>query len=272
MLGHSETEFEPKEEHTRWFKELAFTEHWQLTQDFLRSVKYWHSRRHIPGTKEGGFPSLVWLLTAIHVLLAHIQSGHKTRRSSSQNRDQVVKLLQEFFAYLTGPDERCHGWQYPSTLDPVSQGDLVHELPAATRLLYAAELHRARRLAEVECIDLFDLSESTSLSPQPGQASVVLRMGKLWLVQLQGVKLRGGWTAPFLHRCDHHSKVRGRILSVEESTGMLTPFPEFRSEMEFQPSEFVVNMGLEQSTDSSVMRLAQPQLQRWLDIRHLLNP
>ena len=291
-----------KDEHARWVGDLKiFREEQQIARDFLRSVKYWHSQRQIPGTKEGGYPALAWLFLALHVLTVHA-------RGTSSSSQRPLKLLKEFFtlmgtdstdgtmskltSWCAPPTWRTQGfWPFPSIQDPVTNMTsmtnsggphgahfLTHEIPAATQLLYAAEFRRAQVLIAAaertgSIAPLFEPRDRATSLPvaYDGDIALILKGGKIWAVEPLAVRqLRGGWKAPFLHRCDCQSQVRARVHGVDGRTGLLTPFPELRATMDFTPSEFVATVA-QCRGERGVRRLAPGDLQLWQDMCQLLQ-
>lgn len=290
------------DEHARWVGDLKiFREEQQIARDFLRSVKYWHSQRQIPGTKEGGYPALAWLFLALHVLTVHA-------RGTSSSSQRPLKLLKEFFtlmgtdstdgtmskltSWCAPPTWRTQGfWPFPSIQDPVTNMTsmtnsggphgahfLTHEIPAATQLLYAAEFRRAQVLIAAaertgSIAPLFEPRDRATSLPvaYDGDIALILKGGKIWAVEPLAVRqLRGGWKAPFLHRCDCQSQVRARVHGVDGRTGLLTPFPELRATMDFTPSEFVATVA-QCRGERGVRRLAPGDLQLWQDMCQLLQ-
>ena len=264
--------------------------------DFLRCVKYWHSQRQIPGTKEGGYPILAWILFALQRLQAFISREERFP-------DHALRLLAalDFFFQPLSSSEAADGnictpggafcpqlWQFPCILDPVAMDvgsrSLAPEIPEAMQLLYAQEFLRARTLVG-EAVrgkgavfsQLFEPSLSSSLPVTPASTGAfVLKGHKLWLVEVQSIrKLRDSWTAPFLHRCDAQTELLGCLLSVD-STGALQRFPELRQRLAFSPCNFVASARLDSVprapglAASPAPRLQQGDLQRWQDLQKLL--
>ncbi|CAK9039782.1 unnamed protein product [Durusdinium trenchii] len=280
--------------HAKWVGGLKVFQR-EHARDFLRCVKYWHSQRQIPGTKEGGYPALAWLFLALHVLALHDTQPDPAVEAGSQ---RVVKLLREFFALFSSgshDDLRFGGswcsppisqmetfWQFPSIQDPVTADPLdkgvqrlTHEIPAATQLLYAAEFRRAQMLLAEEVgssiTSLFEPREQPTSLPvacNRGNVFVIMKARKLWVVEPLAVRLRAGWTAPFLHRCDSVSKVQAQILGVD-GLGELTPFPEMRGIIDFFPSDFVAAISVR--CCAGVRCLAAGDLQLWQDMHLLLQ-
>lgn len=292
------------DEHARWVGDLQiFREEQQIARDFLRSVKYWHSQRQIPGTKEGGYPALAWLFLALHVLTVHA-------KGTSWSSQRPLKLLKEFFtlmdtdsrdgaamtskltSWCAPPTWRTQGfWPFPSIQDPVTNAKnmtnsgaphgahyLTHEIPAATQLLYAAEFRRAQVLIAAaertgsSIAPLFEPRDQATSLPvaYDGDIALILKGGKVWAVEPLAVRQRGGWKAPFLHRCDCQSQVRARVHGVDR-TGLLTPFPELRAMMDFTPSEFVATVAQCRGERAGVRRLVPGDLQLWQDMCQLLQ-
>lgn len=141
----------------------------------LRSVKWWLKQRQIPRTKEGGLPTIVWLLMALHTC-----SLPETNKAiDAIGHAQMAALsaaLTAFFHGWAGLDglhgtlefggesdgvvsefrhrdrKRNSPWPELSVLDPtmpiVGSGvssDLVPSLSPATRLLLMYELERASK-------------------------------------------------------------------------------------------------------------------------------
>lgn len=148
----------------------------------LRCVKWWIRQRQIPRTKEGGLPTLAWLLMAVHV--CSLPETHNEAIVSSQRpMAALLASLAAFFRYYCSleqmdgilqfaPDgsssefkrrsERPRGtgplssspWAELAILDPTREGldslNLAPRLPPATQLLLAHELRRAGdRLAKI---------------------------------------------------------------------------------------------------------------------------
>lgn len=164
-----------QDQHAKWMGALKVFQQ-EHARDFLRCVKYWHSQRQIPGSKEGGYPALAWLFLALHVL---------TNTSESSQSQRVLKLLQRFFALLDGERSQGSFWPFPNVQDPVDGHSLTEkELPFATQLLCAAECRRARRAVAGDVAQLFDRRGSAALPARPGhQTLAVVRARKLWLVE-----------------------------------------------------------------------------------------
>jgi len=135
----------------------------------LRCVKWWLRQRQIPRTKEGGLPTLAWLLMVVHVCSlpeTHNQAIVRAQRPFCA----LLASLKVFFCYydciekLDGilhfaadgstSDFKRHTeatgaapWAELAVLDPTREGserlNLVPRLLPATQLLLAYELHRA---------------------------------------------------------------------------------------------------------------------------------
>ena len=239
---------------------------------------------------------MAWLFLALHVLTLHFAKEESTNSTNSTNRS--LNLLKEFFALLDSangtsnfttwcapPTQTQDFWPFPSIQDPVTSSGtgahfLTHEIPAATQLLYAGEFRRAQVLIATaertgsSIAPLFEKRDQPTSLPVAYDGdrkpiAFVLKAGKVWAVEPLAVRqVRGGWTAPFLHRCDGQSKVRGRVHGVD-GTGLLTPFPELRAMMEFTPSEFVASVSC--GARSGTRRLVPGDLQLWQDMCQLLT-
>lgn len=170
-------------DHVRWFQRVGAAPRptaptpvvAPLVTLTLRCVKWWLRQRHVPRTKEGGLPTLAWLLMAVHV--CSLPETHKQAIISGQ-RPMVALLasLAAFFHHYAAPrgldgvlmfaadgsssEFRHHGegtaapapdkrgrWAELSVLDPTREGteslDLAPRLPPATQLLIQFELRRA---------------------------------------------------------------------------------------------------------------------------------
>ncbi|CAE7844836.1 unnamed protein product [Symbiodinium microadriaticum] len=290
------------DEHVSWFRSLRiFQEEQELVVDFLRCVKYWHSQRQIPGTKEGGYPILAWILFAVQRLQAFL--AEETLNASHCGR--LLAALDHFFqslvwpadthASMCGSSEEYIGsriWPFPCVLDPVTpdvgNSNLIHEIPIATQILYADEFLRARALVAAAISGdgnafarLFERESSTLLqaSPFPGDSkgngaygcvAFVLKRQKIWLVEVLSVsKMREKWTAPFLHRCDSQTELQGCLLSVD-GAGAVQRFPELRQGLTFSPRDFVACAELDHiSQQTPSVRLTKGDLRRWQDLQKL---
>mmetsp|Transcript_29371 Transcript_29371/g.51462 ORF Transcript_29371/g.51462 Transcript_29371/m.51462 type:complete len:702 (+) Transcript_29371:211-2316(+) len=179
-------------DHVRWFQRVGAAPRptapppavAPLVTLTLRCVKWWLRQRQIPRTKEGGLPTLAWLLMAVHV--CSLPETHEQAIISGQ-RPMVALLasLAAFFHHYAAADgldgtlvfaadgsssefrrrsetrsgsnmpvARTSAWAELSVLDPTREGmeslDLVPRLPPATQLLLAHELRRAsQRLQRV---------------------------------------------------------------------------------------------------------------------------
>jgi hypothetical protein len=152
----------------------------------LRCVKWWLRRRKMPSMKEGGYPSLVWTLMALHALRCSASDDSDEGHPGSRGR-RLLSALAAFFDRFAGHDglsgtilfqedarsefrrvplkDPCAGggdasssmrpsWPEFSLLDPTATGsdgeaptDLAPRTSPATQLLHAYELQRARRLS-----------------------------------------------------------------------------------------------------------------------------
>jgi len=152
----------------------------------LRCVKWWLRRRHIPVSKEGGYPTFVWTLMVLHVLRCSLDV--KSTDTKEEKLRSLIGAIAAFFdkfcecrcsgtlLFSTGPDGMCSefhplvsqdgngDWHTASTygelsvLDPTTTSEdfvawgmmpseLATPLSHATRLLHAYELQRAQRLS-----------------------------------------------------------------------------------------------------------------------------
>lgn len=177
-------------DHVKWFQKVGAAPRASepppvvapLVTLTLRCVKWWLRQRQIPRTKEGGLPTLAWLLMAVHV--CSLPETHEEALVSSQRpMAALLASLAAFFRYYSSLDlmdgilqfapdgsssefkrrsERPRGtgplstspWAELAILDPTRDGleslNLAPRLPPATQLLLAHELRRAGdRLARI---------------------------------------------------------------------------------------------------------------------------
>lgn len=147
----------------------------------LQCVKCWLRFRQIPTTKEGGYPTIVWVLMAIHSMRCSVdsQADHGNRDGSNLMLIEALAAFFERFASHSGRSgtisfsmnqrshfhqcfqrqERCMDnteqdrsslWPAFSVIDPTAatiRSDLVPFISSATHLLYATELRRAQRFS-----------------------------------------------------------------------------------------------------------------------------
>mmetsp|Transcript_1617 Transcript_1617/g.4086 ORF Transcript_1617/g.4086 Transcript_1617/m.4086 type:complete len:595 (+) Transcript_1617:85-1869(+) len=275
------------DKHVSWFRNLkVFQDEHQLVVDFLRCVKYWHSQRKIPSSKEGGYPILAWMLYALQKLNLFLLE----EKPGLSHHHRLLTALSCFFNLsldrpAASPEFPKSGslWPFPSILDPVpdktisGNRSLVHEMPQATQLLHAGEFQRAKALVSSAVSGgssfaaLFERSEPCVLPVPPKGKAVVLKRHKLWLVEVGCVlRLRDGWTAPFLHCGDSQTELQGCLLRVGK-TGALDRFPEMRQRLRFTPAD-VVCAGVECTLSDSVSCLLFRDLQRWQTLHRVLHP
>lgn len=163
-------------DHVRWFQRVGAAPRPNapppavapLVTLTLRCVKWWLKQRQIPRTKEGGLPTLAWLLMAVHV--CSLPETHEQAIVSSQRpMAALLASLGAFFRHYSALD-RLDGvlqfaadgsassfrrraktsqdpWAVLAVLDPTREGseslNLAPSLPRATQLLVAYELQRA---------------------------------------------------------------------------------------------------------------------------------
>eukprot|EP00933_Yihiella_yeosuensis_P029583 TRINITY_DN2319_c0_g1_i3.p1 TRINITY_DN2319_c0_g1~~TRINITY_DN2319_c0_g1_i3.p1 ORF type:complete len:756 (+),score=112.63 TRINITY_DN2319_c0_g1_i3:146-2413(+) len=153
----------------------------------LRCLKWWLWRRRLPLTKEGGYPSLVWNLMAMHALDCSvvIDKGHESRNC------QVLRAVALFFDRFGGQGShsgkitfQSNGrskftqkaskawelWHEISMDDPAFNDEknaaadhgteLIPMLSPGTQLLYGAEFRRAQELT-AESLDSLQSSEGS---------------------------------------------------------------------------------------------------------------
>jgi len=163
-------------DHVRWFQRVGAAPRPTEPQPpvaplvtlTLRCVKWWLKQRQIPRTKEGGLPTVAWLLMAVHV--SSLKQTNHEALSKRRPMAALLSSLASFFRHyqslerLDGvlyfsPDgsssefrrrERqrgCSPWAELSVLDPTREGteslSLVPRLHPATQLLLGHELQRA---------------------------------------------------------------------------------------------------------------------------------
>mmetsp|Transcript_117780 Transcript_117780/g.305688 ORF Transcript_117780/g.305688 Transcript_117780/m.305688 type:complete len:660 (+) Transcript_117780:67-2046(+) len=163
-------------DHVRWFQRVGAAPRptapppvvAPLVTLTLRCVKWWLRQRQIPRTKEGGLPTLAWLLMAVHVCSlpeTHEQAMASGRRpmaallaflgaffrhySSLHRLDGVLRFAPDGSAsdFRRRARPRDEPWAELAVLDPTREGaeslNLAPRLPPATQLLLAYELQRA---------------------------------------------------------------------------------------------------------------------------------
>lgn len=185
------------EKHVQWFQsqqDLSFPEiQWPATDTgskpeqslevgLLRCVKWWLWQRHVPVSKEGGYPTLVWTLMALHSLRCSVFVDLDRSVDPSSCNRRLLGALAAFFDRFAGRKSRsgtilfaqgmCSEfrptsqqtierentiWPDLSVLDPAlvahtangleAAADLAPRISPATQLLYAFELHRAASLS-----------------------------------------------------------------------------------------------------------------------------
>jgi hypothetical protein len=175
-------------DHVRWFQRVGAAPRPQtpppavapLVTLTLRCAKWWLRQRQIPRTKEGGLPTLAWLLMAVHV--CSLPETHEQAIISNQRpMAALLASLTAFFNHYAatsspGPTDGLDGvlifaadgsssefrqhdqigrlspWAELSVLDPTREGaerlNLAPRLFPATQLLLAYELRRASRRLE----------------------------------------------------------------------------------------------------------------------------
>lgn len=170
-------------DHVRWFQRVGAAPRPTSTLPpvaplvtlTLRCVKWWLRQRQIPRTKEGGLPTLAWLLMAVHVCSLKETHDEAWPTQGSGPMAALLSSLTAFFRYygslerldgalhfeadgtssnfrLRTKEERVDAWAQLSVHDPTQQGfeslDLVPRLRPATQLLLACELRRASHRLE----------------------------------------------------------------------------------------------------------------------------
>jgi hypothetical protein len=160
-------------DHVRWFRENGAAPRLDppplvappITL-VLRCVKWWLRHRRIPRMKEGGFPTIVWLLMALHAVRCSVSLPFD---AVSRPMATLLVALHAFFekystwkglhgAIVFSPDgsefhphKETHAapWVEFSVMDPTRQGaeslDLAPRIAPATMLLLVHEIRRAAR-------------------------------------------------------------------------------------------------------------------------------
>jgi len=254
-------------EHVRWFQQIMAAQApaprsgMRAVSTFVtiaRCVKWWLRQRRIPRYKEGGLPTLVWLLLALHA-----STGQAVDKAAPQKELRpTIAILAGLAAFFQGyaaagslhgslqftadpvssefkPGARSEAspWARLSVPDPTLEGaDLARELPPATQLLLAHELRRAsarltlgppaacRRLREVfepvsEDANTLPACLTESIGALVLLGSPSAGVGSIEVVVIQCIIPREGWQAPFLHRADTSSELHVQLLSIEDRTG-----------------------------------------------------
>jgi len=163
-------------DHVRWFQNVGAAPSPSapppmvapLVTLTLRCVKWWLRQRQIPRTKEGGLPTIAWLLMAVHVCSLP-ETRQQTLVHGTRPMAALLSSLAAFFLsysaqggfdgvllfapdgssseFRKNKDKRHSPWAELSILDPTREGieslDLAPRLPPATQLLFAYELRRA---------------------------------------------------------------------------------------------------------------------------------
>lgn len=158
----------------------------------LRCIKWWLRRRHIPVSKEGGYPSIVWALMVIHALRCSVFYNEAGDSDSKMvNERTLLGALAAFFdrfsegglagTLLFAEGKHAQFWPQPSppncttqssalssesfsVLDPTTTSEnsasfgivpleLAPRISSATQLLQAYELHRAQQLSALALMD-----------------------------------------------------------------------------------------------------------------------
>jgi len=227
-------------DHVRWFQRVGAAPRSSvappvvapLVSLILRCVKWWLKQRQIPRTKEGGLPTLAWLLMAVHVcsqpethkqaifdshrpmvaLLASLEAFFRYY-NSLENIDGVLQFAADgssatFKRWTPVEKKRAAPWAELAVLDPTREGaeslNLAPWLPAATQLMIVYELRRAWRLFKIASAGEEKLGESWALlekvfEPLPAGTSElpasITGVGPVGALMLVG-EIEGGSTLP----------------------------------------------------------------------------
>merc|ERR1719310_1101431 len=88
-------------DHVRWFQRVGAAPRpavAPLVTLTLRCVKWWLRQRQVPRTKEGGLPTLAWLLMAVHVCSLP-ETHEQAIISGSRPMVALLAALTAFFMY-----------------------------------------------------------------------------------------------------------------------------------------------------------------------------
>lgn len=189
-------------EHVRWFQAVQAcpSEKWlrepkQLSKTplvtvLLRCVKWWLRQRQIPGTKEGGLPTISWLLLALNTFFLP-ETQNEVGTGEKPEMAALAAALLAFFRQYSSPGS-LHGvlrfgsdsitnrkpsrdfrptatkcdspWADLVVLDPVVSDqdiNLVPTITPATQLLVVHELQRA-----AQCLEAIAPSSSSLSTPR----------------------------------------------------------------------------------------------------------
>jgi len=305
-------------EHVRWFQSVGaaprpFTPApgaAPLVTLMMRCVKWWIRARQIPRTKEGGLPTIAWLLMAVHVCSRpEATSGVGGMAKCQWPMAALLSSLADFFNTFSGvrgldgvlrfsADGSSSEFQRRvvtkraeiqlSVLDPTQRSkegvDLAPRLTAATHLLLAYELDRAARalwqMDRVFELVPEDLNSLPTHTPVGGVKTAVLVLlpgrgpnmpSTLELGFVTFTAPKPGWSAPFLHRADNRSSVDVKLLDVDEGSGLCVLRAKVAS-LSLHPSHFVcgVRLDVDASTPSG-WRLDVEGLERIRAMRTMLQ-
>lgn len=81
----------------------AATSEWGQHAALCRVLKWWLNRRGIPGAKEGGYPSLVWLLMAMHSLRCSLFVDQADAAAGPHGLRHLLGALAAFFDRFSRP-------------------------------------------------------------------------------------------------------------------------------------------------------------------------
>lgn len=81
----------------------AATTEWGHHASLCRVLKWWLSRRGIPGPKEGGYPALVWLLMAMHSLRCSLFVDQADAAAGPHGLRHLLGALAAFFDRFSQP-------------------------------------------------------------------------------------------------------------------------------------------------------------------------
>lgn len=219
-------------EHVKWFQRVGAAPRpvapppavAPLVTLTLRCVKWWLRQRQIPRTREGGLPTLAWLLMAVHVCSLP-EAMQQAVVSSTRPMAALLGSLGTFFRHFTAPGgldgalafapdgsssefkrrpRKGRGpWAELAVLDPTREGperlNLVPRLPPAAQVLLTHELQRAaQRLNRVSVSHEGSYGESRAIleevfAPVPEGANLMpsSAAGGLGVLLLRGEISKG---------------------------------------------------------------------------------
>lgn len=274
-----------------------------MTTVALRCVKWWLRRRQLPPTREGGLPTLAWLLLALH-------SCNSVDPSLTQMSQLIASLSAFFHSYaefgglhgtlvFEGDDgqstftqrsrKKQSPWSELSVLDPTlkdnDNSELVPKLLPATQLLFAYEFRRASSLLREAPEDFIrrmynPVEEDSNSLPSSVSSNIGAIMllcdpskgvGTLQLVYISEVCAHSDWKASFLHRSDTRSEIYVRLLDLDLATGHCQAQKKGGARtMVLCPCHFVCRVRIEKQHKNRQV-LKSEDLERFKDMQQYLR-